>query len=442
MNSFFYKKVSALWGSLLVILSANTYALPKIELNMNHNGDEDIRVYWNPVVGATHYKLSSTSYDCYRFLTTTEYERELKLHYLDVAHFKISAMKNVTGTCKGTVIAASDNLSYCDLYPTKHSCPLFKRPKYESKFWNASSRLRVNNCYNYAANVATNDFAQPGYASRSQTFNGNCASVIAGATGDLGIEPTSFFSNRHNLDETLLALVVAPGIDYHWYRRDNSGGWSHKAGRTPARNTDNSNKVILAPESADRGMYTEFCGYFKTKNSNREQNSGTATISGRWGGSFAALDHKSMATNNGSNITLLMYSGRTNPTISLTELRSTRVEDLLSSISAYSAVVLSTSKNKNVDFISSHLGYKGILIEDTQGVFGQAGQTVLIHNGEMRIQAAANKKTGDVVGVSIWNQASTLAQFGIDLQAVERDILSIFKKTERIQIQSFINKHK
>jgi len=59
-----------------------------------------------------------------------------------------------------------------------------------------------------------------------------------------------------------VALVVFPGYDYHWYRLDSDGMWSHKPGRTPARNTDNSLQPIANPELADRGPYTEFCGYF------------------------------------------------------------------------------------------------------------------------------------------------------------------------------------
>ncbi|MBQ4861047.1 hypothetical protein J8L98_04960 [Pseudoalteromonas sp. MMG013] len=439
MNTSFYKKVSSFVGSALVVLSINSYALPEIKLNMAHDGDEDIRVSWSPVAGATHYKLSTTTYDCYRFLTTTEYERELKLYFLDVAHFKISAMKNVTGTCKGTVVAASKNLSYCDLYPTKLTCPQFKRPKYASEFWNASSRVSKNNCYNYAANVATNNFAQPGYASRSGRFSGTCASVVAAATGDAGIEPTSYFSNRYNPDETLLALVVAPGFDYHWYRRDNNGAWSHKAGQTPAKNKDNSGKIITDPRSANRGIYTEFCGYFKTRSANRAQNSGSASISGNWGG-FAPFAHETFAKNNDSHISLLMYSGRPNPTISLAELSSTGVEDLLSAISAYSSIILPASKNTNTNLISNRLGYKGILIEDTQGLFGQPGQEILIHKGEMRVQAAPIKGSADISGVSVWSQTKALAQFGIDLNALETEVLSLFEKQKNIHIQDLINK--
>ena len=63
----------------------------------------------------------------------------------------------------------------------------------------------------------------------------------------------------------IVALVVAeePGFkDYHWYRRDSNGMWSHKPGSTPARNTDNSGLLISSPETCDRRPYRIFCGYF------------------------------------------------------------------------------------------------------------------------------------------------------------------------------------
>jgi len=31
-------------------------------------------------------------------------------------------------------------------------------------------------------------------------------------------------------------LVVAPGYDYHWYRKQLEGFWGHKPGGTAARN--------------------------------------------------------------------------------------------------------------------------------------------------------------------------------------------------------------
>ena len=59
-----------------------------------------------------------------------------------------------------------------------------------------------------------------------------------------------------------VALVVAPGLDFHWYRLDDNGKWSHKPGNTKATNLDNLGNIIDDPRTADRGPYTQFCGCF------------------------------------------------------------------------------------------------------------------------------------------------------------------------------------
>ena len=66
-------------------------------------------------------------------------------------------------------------------------------------------------------------------------------------------------------------MVVWPGPygDYHWYRKQTGGFWGHKPGGTPAKNVDNSNRVITNPATADRGPYTLFCGYFYAPKSMR-----------------------------------------------------------------------------------------------------------------------------------------------------------------------------
>ena len=60
-----------------------------------------------------------------------------------------------------------------------------------------------------------------------------------------------------------VALVIAPGEDYHWYRQNTDGTWSGKAGTTEATKLDASRHVIKDPEKADRGIYTQFIGYFE-----------------------------------------------------------------------------------------------------------------------------------------------------------------------------------
>ena len=55
--------------------------------------------------------------------------------------------------------------------------------------------------------------------------------------------------------------MIWPDVDFHWYRKNAEGFWSHKPGGTAVRNIDNSGVIIHDPETCDRGGYTEFCGY-------------------------------------------------------------------------------------------------------------------------------------------------------------------------------------
>ena len=51
-------------------------------------------------------------------------------------------------------------------------------------------------------------------------------------------------------------------LDYHWYRQDSDGLWSHKRGTTSITRLDNSGDLIVDPQTADRDFYTEFLGYY------------------------------------------------------------------------------------------------------------------------------------------------------------------------------------
>jgi hypothetical protein len=61
-----------------------------------------------------------------------------------------------------------------------------------------------------------------------------------------------------------VALVIWPDVDFHWYRQDQNGCWSHKPGRGYATNLDNSGNVIPDPQNCDRGPYVDFCTYMIT----------------------------------------------------------------------------------------------------------------------------------------------------------------------------------
>jgi hypothetical protein len=140
-------------------------------------------------------------------------------------------------------------------------CHAADAPTYNPGFWNVPARQPYNNCYNYANDQATNTFAQPGRATSHMYTALTCPSVQPAAVSD-GLAACANF--HHHLAKGhgwYLALVIWPGYDYHWYRQDKVGCWSHKPGSTPARNTDNSGAAIVDPQTCNRGPYTEFCSY-------------------------------------------------------------------------------------------------------------------------------------------------------------------------------------
>lgn len=143
-------------------------------------------------------------------------------------------------------------------------------PAYEPTFWNDSGTIQYyNNCYNYGNNKRTDTFAQPGRRSGDYPNPMECAEVAAAAVSDgLEVLPASGVCPD---DKVKVALFVDPDLpvdDYHWYRLDSDGMWTHKPGGGPATNLDQSGDPITNPETADRSNpaydldYTDFCGYF------------------------------------------------------------------------------------------------------------------------------------------------------------------------------------
>lgn len=69
-----------------------------------------------------------------------------------------------------------------------------------------------------------------------------------------------------------VALVIAPNRDYHWYRKNYDGTWSHKPGGTAVTNLDRKGNLIYDPESCDRTTgfpsYSEFVGFYQVNVSN------------------------------------------------------------------------------------------------------------------------------------------------------------------------------
>ena len=130
---------------------------------------------------------------------------------------------------------------------------------YHPDWWNDDPvRVENNNCYNYGTNCANNTFAQPGLRSGQEYNQCTCDNVGAAAVRD-GLE------RQCEAREYSVALVMTePGAeieDYHWYRQQEGSIWGHKPGHWPVTDLDDAGRVIIDPQTANRGIYEIFCGY-------------------------------------------------------------------------------------------------------------------------------------------------------------------------------------
>jgi len=148
-------------------------------------------------------------------------------------------------------------------FPIKILCAC--APLYEPAWWNDSGQKQFNNnCYNYASNYRTDTFAQPGRAAGAMYTALTCAAVLPAAEAD-ALENQPGANNKCPAEGHLVALVIAPGWDFHWFRKGRNGLWTHKPGGTAVTNVDNSGNLIADPRTANRGMYTDFCTFMVVK---------------------------------------------------------------------------------------------------------------------------------------------------------------------------------
>ena len=100
----------------------------------------------------------------------------------------------------------------------------------------------------------------------SKTVKGNINKKVSADAKVLNLSYTEVSSANHiaKPGNWVVALVYATdGSDYHWYRRNDDGTWSHKPGSTPIIHWDDSGNTITDPATCDRGIYDGFLGYYE-----------------------------------------------------------------------------------------------------------------------------------------------------------------------------------
>lgn len=172
-------------------------------------------------------------------------------------------------------------------------------PVYIPRLYNAKKYTQHNhNCFAYAFDIMDlptaeecngNDkeeckvpFHQPGYFSGQKHFDESgekrCFDLFTRLKSDMpAIEIARngrpiYFTDKPAKGYSKIALVIDPKQDYHFYRQDSNGFWSHKPGGTPVKNKDTSGRLIYNPELANRDSrddaenndglnYNVFCGF-------------------------------------------------------------------------------------------------------------------------------------------------------------------------------------
>ena len=146
-------------------------------------------------------------------------------------------------------------------------------PEYKPELWNNNPKLlRSHNCYAYSMNkreAAMSGKAQPGYFSGYPPLSVedyDCDKFFERMKKDNPSIKKTTFAKRCGKGsyKVFLALDTKPeDRDYHYFKQDRSGFWSHKPGGTAVTDLDASGKKIKNPLLANRSyenyQYTEPC---------------------------------------------------------------------------------------------------------------------------------------------------------------------------------------
>lgn len=152
------------------------------------------------------------------------------------------------------------------------NCPILKA---NDNVWEQNDAQKFNNCYAYAfEDLDTNRKfkPQPGLKSNKKHIKASvysCKKFIENIISDY---PGSTFHKtlpecRNCRRRIFLALDnTGPKKDYHFWRENSDGFWTHKPGSGPVLHTDGDGKKITNPLYSNRNFgnynYNLACGFF------------------------------------------------------------------------------------------------------------------------------------------------------------------------------------
>ena len=154
-------------------------------------------------------------------------------------------------------------------------------------YWQEYNNLPLSyrnsiNCYAYAMGWVNNPIngkkfnsvipprgAQPGMlVGRSESYYYSGEQIVELVKAD-AIAAGMVFEKLSYPDQAIpkgtwkIAIVRSTETgDYHFYRQNADGSWSHKQGTSKVKNTDSAGNIIYNPMEAKRGEYDEFIGFY------------------------------------------------------------------------------------------------------------------------------------------------------------------------------------
>ncbi|HEY8191576.1 MAG TPA: hypothetical protein VIG74_04060 [Alphaproteobacteria bacterium] len=138
--------------------------------------------------------------------------------------------------------------------------------------WREPEIRENTNCYAYALNEPRTGNAAPGSLRcvidsglDPEFYSPNLFRILLKADGLEAVEDpfAPGQEGQHLLAFAFRAAAHPGGPDFHVWRMDGDGSWSHKEGTDAPKNTDESENPILDPQYCDRGSYGVFAGYWR-----------------------------------------------------------------------------------------------------------------------------------------------------------------------------------
>ena len=187
--------------------------------------------------------------------------------------------------------ARTPGTPFCRAHQTCKGSPMtYSEPYYEPDRYNKDIMTQeTHNCFAYGMNVLDPSqltqcvgkptcelhYHQPGgtvgLSKMLHKAEGRTCKVVSRLMKyDVPEISRTTFRKKCPVGKSKIALVVHPGEDYHFYRQDRDGMWSHKDGSNPVKRYDARGEPIFNPKHAARDYrpkgsflnYSDFCGFY------------------------------------------------------------------------------------------------------------------------------------------------------------------------------------